>query len=102
MSGSTPNSRPNQNPNAGKVEPVISAQLSNEKNTGYSSTAYYLFADPNVIPAVQVAYLNGVKVPKIEQGDLDFDRLGIGFRAYFDYGVALVDYRGALKVTGAN
>ena len=94
--------RPNQNPNAGKVEPVISAQLSNEKNTGYSSTAYYLFADPNVIPAVQVAYLNGVKVPKIEQGDLDFDRLGIGFRAYFDYGVALVDYRGALKVTGAN
>lgn len=94
--------RPNQNPNAGKVEPVISAQLSNAKNTGYSSTAYYLFADPNVIPAVQVAYLNGVKVPKIEQGDLDFDRLGIGFRAYFDYGVALVDYRGALKVTGAN
>lgn len=94
--------RPNLNPNAGKCKPIISAQLSNANNAGYSSTAYYLFADPNVIPAVQIAYLNGVKVPKIEQGALDFDRLGVGYRAYFDYGVALIDYRGAVKVTGAN
>lgn len=94
--------KPNQNGNAGKVKPVISAYLSNEGITGNSGTAYYLLANPNLVPVVEIAYLNNKKVPTIEQAALDLAHLGIGYRAYFDYGVALMDWRGAVKVTGTN
>lgn len=94
--------RPNLNGNAGKLTPVVSPYLSATGAPGASGTAYYLLADPNTVPVVQIAYLRGIKVPTIEQGALDFDRLGIGYRAYFDYGVALLDWRGAVKVTGTN
>jgi len=92
---------PNANVFKGKYKPVPSAYLSNSTYTGYSTTGYYLLADPRDMATIQVAFLNGQQNPTVETADADFDQLGIQMRGYFDFGVALMQYRGGVKVTGA-
>ncbi|MFX3635447.1 MAG: prohead protease/major capsid protein fusion protein [Candidatus Pristimantibacillus sp.] len=65
----------------------------------YSSTAWYLAADPNIADTVEVTYLRGQEEPTLET-DIPFDRLGMDFRIYFDYGVTLLDSRGMFKNEG--
>jgi len=91
---------PSNNPHAGKFTPVCSAYLSNSTLTGYSALAWYLFADPNVLAALEVAFLNGVDRPVIEKADADFNTLGVQFRGYMDFGVKEQDPRGAVKMKG--
>jgi hypothetical protein len=91
---------PQDNPMAGKFSVVSSAYLGNASFTGYSSKAWYLLADPNVLPGIEVAFLNGVEQPTVEQAVEDFDTLGIKFRGYIDFGVAMQDPRAMLKVKG--
>jgi hypothetical protein len=67
--------------------------------TGSSDTTWYMLADPNVLPAFQVAYLDGKRAPTVESADTEFNTLGTSFRCYFDFGVSRVDYRGAVKST---
>jgi hypothetical protein len=90
------------NIHAGKYEPLSSPYLS---ATGFhgsvSSTGWYLFADPADIAAFDLAFLNGVDTPTIEQVGLPSNRLGIGFRGYQDFGVAQQDPRGAVLMAGA-
>lgn len=66
----------------------------------YSMSAWYLAADPNIADTVEVTYLRGQEEPTLET-DIPFDRLGIDFRIYFDYGVTLLDSRGLFKNEGA-
>lgn len=88
------------NVHAGKYEPVMSPYLSNSNLTGYSSTGWYLFADPQVLPAFEIAFLLGQESPTIESVEPPTDTLGVGFRGYHDWGVKEQDYRGAVFVTG--
>lgn len=90
----------NKNVFEGKFEPVQVPYLSNSSYTGYSSTAYYLLADPMDAPAMQVGFLDGVQEPIVETADADFDELGIQMRGYFDFGLALMDPHCGVKVTG--
>jgi len=92
---------PVANPHQGKFRPAVSRYLSNSAYTGYSATAWYLLADPNDLPVIEVAFLNGQESPTIETADADFDRLGIQMRGYHDFGVALQDPKGGLKSKGA-
>jgi hypothetical protein len=92
--------KPATNPHVGKFEVVSSAYLSNTSFTGASSKAWYLFADPNRLPALEVAFLNGVDRPTVEKTDADFNTLGIQFRGYIDFGVREQDWRGGLRVKG--
>lgn len=92
---------PANNPHAGKFKPVASPYLNNTSYTGYSTTAFYLFASPNSLPAMSLAYLNGQRTPTIESAETDFNTLGMQWRIYFDFGVGMVDYRGACKSKGA-
>jgi hypothetical protein len=92
--------KPNTNPHVGKFEVVSSVYLSNASFTGASSKAWYLLSDPNRLPAVEIAFLNGVDRPTVEKTDADFSTLGIQFRGYIDFGVREQDYRGALKMKG--
>lgn len=92
--------KPNSNPHQGKFSVVSSPYLSNSGFTGYSSTAWYLFADPNRLPALEVGFLNGVDRPTVERADADFNTLGVQFRGYIDFGVKEQDYRGAVKMAG--
>lgn len=92
---------PNANVHQSKYKPIISSYLSNSSYTGYSATAWYLLADPADISTIEVAFLNGQRTPTIETAEADFDTLGIQTRAYFDFGVALQEYRAGVKSKGA-
>lgn len=91
---------PVANPHQGKFRVEVSRYLSNSRYTGYSSKAWYLLADPNDLPVIEVAFLNGQESPTIETADADFSVLGIQMRGYHDVGVAPQDPRGGVKSKG--
>jgi hypothetical protein len=91
--------RPSDNPFKGRFEVVSSPFLQASSISGSSSTTWYLLADPAILPAFQVAYLNGQRAPVIETSEAEFDVLGLRMRVYWDFGVAQLDYRGAIKCT---
>jgi hypothetical protein len=92
--------KPADNPHVGKFSPVASSYLGNASFAGASSKAWYLFADPNRLPAMEVAFLNGIDRPTVEKTDADFNTLGVQFRGYIDFGVREQDHRGAVKMKG--
>ncbi len=64
-----------------------------------SGTRRYIFADPNIAPALEVAFLNGEQEPFIDQQD-GFRVDGVEWKVRHDYGVGAVDYPGALTDAG--
>ena len=101
LNQSTATPEPASNPHVGKFEVVSSSYLSNSSFAGSSSKAWYLLADPNRIPAIEVAFLNGVDKPTVEKTDADFNTLGIQFRGFIDFGVREQDHRAAIKMKGS-
>ena len=91
--------QPTGNPYAGKLSLVIEPRLSNATFTGHSAKAWYLFAAP-ALGAVNIGYVQGARSPVVEQVSLPANVLGIGFRGYWDFAVALGEFRAALKATG--
>jgi hypothetical protein len=91
---------PVANPHQGKFRAEVCRYLSNTKYSGNSSKAWYLLADPNDLPVIEVAFLNGQESPTIETAEADFNVLGIQMRGYHDFGVALQDPRGGVKSKG--
>jgi hypothetical protein len=62
--------------------------------------AYYFLADKNICPTVEVAFLDGNQTPYLElQNGFTVD--GAVWKVRLDYGVAAMDYRGAVKNAGA-
>ena len=98
-----------RNPHRGKIRGgfIDSAYLDNtnirnpEGNalTGQSATAWYLFADPAVLAAMFVSFLNGQQTPIIQSDNGTFDNDGITVEGYFDFGVSFGDPAGATKCT---
>jgi hypothetical protein len=91
---------PVANPHQGKFRTEVSRYLANSHYTGYSAKAWYLLADPNDLPVIEVAFLNGQESPTIETAEADFNVLGVQMRGYHDFGVALQDCRGGIKAKG--
>ncbi len=89
---------PVDNPHAGKFEVVSTPYLSTIP-WGGNPNDWYLLADPKRLAALEVAFLGGKDRPTVERADADFDKLGIQFRGYIDFGVKEQDYRGALKMS---
>jgi hypothetical protein len=68
-----------------------------------TATNYFLFANPTQAPVVHVGYLAGSsQSPQLRTFVLDRGRWGMGYDVKLDIGVGVVDYRGALKATGAS
>jgi hypothetical protein len=65
-----------------------------------SGTRRYLFADPNIAPVLEVAFLNGVQTPYMESEET-FDVDGMRWKIRHDYGVAAIDWQGAVTNAGA-
>lgn len=65
-----------------------------------SGTRFYMFADPAVAPTFEVAFLEGRQDPYLERIE-GFDVDGSRFKVRLDYGVAAIDYRGAVTNAGA-
>lgn len=97
----TDKGKPAANPHAGKCTVLASPYINSSAITGNSSTAWFLFADPNMVPCLQLAFLRGQRTPTIETGETDFDTLGMSWRGYFDFAPKLIDPRGGVMSKGA-
>lgn len=64
-----------------------------------SADAWYLVAKKGLVDTIEVSYLNGNQTPILESG-MDPDVLGWKFRAYLDFNVKALDYRGLYKNAG--
>lgn len=84
-----------QKPNM--VRGVFSDIVDTPRITG---TRRYLFADVNVAPVIEVAFLDGVQEPYIETRDA-WSSDGAELKVRHDFGVAAIDYRGAVTNAGA-
>lgn len=65
-----------------------------------SGGEWYLFADPNVAPTIEVVFLNGQNTPRLLQEE-SFSTGALKWRPTLDYGVGAIGYRGAYKNAGA-
>lgn len=74
--------------------PIADAELD-----AYSTISWYLAASPADVDTIEVTYLNGDEMPKLEN-QVGFDFLGIKWRIYIDYGVTVLDYKGLYKNPG--
>ena len=97
IAGSSDRTVAQNNPHANKYEPVVSPYLTGSG----SSSPWYLVADPADVPAFGIAFLRGQQMPTIEEAEPDPKYLGRLFRGYFDFGVALLDPRGAVRAAGS-
>ena len=64
-----------------------------------TGTRRYLFADPSLAPVFEVAFLEGQASPVLETQD-GWRTDGAEMKVRFDYGVAAVDWRGAVTNAG--
>lgn len=87
---------PSQNIHTGRYTVVPTRYLTD------SALAWYLLASPADAATMEVAFLNGQEQPVVESADADFDTLGIQMRGYHDFGCALAEWQGGLKVKGAS
>lgn len=63
------------------------------------ATVWYAFADPNIEPVIEVAFLGGIQQPRLEQ-ETNFRTDGLSWKVTHRYGTAGVGYRGAIKNAG--
>jgi len=91
---------PAGNPHVGKWRPLASPYLNAQGIPGGSAKAWYLFANPADVAAIEIAYLRGRRTPTVESGETSFNTLGMQWRGYFDFGVAMQDFRAAVKCKG--
>lgn len=82
------------NPARGAATVISEARLS-----ANSAAAWYMAADPNSVDTIEVAYLNGVDTPTIEQRE-GWGIDGVEFKVRMDAGVKAFDYRGLTKNPG--
>jgi len=87
-----PTTQANVNPFVGTLEPVADAELDALVAPG-NPYPWFLVADPADVDTIEVTYLNGDDMPKLES-QVGFEFLGIKWRIYIDYGVTVLDYRG--------
>lgn len=80
------------NPWAGFAELVVDANL--------GATEHYVFASPSAAPVVVYGYVAGAEGPQI-RSERDFDTQAVKVAASLDFAVGAIDYRGAVKNSGA-
>lgn len=90
------------NPLQGIANLVIEPSLEDTNFTGNSTTAYYLFTAPTQAPIIEVAFLNGVATPFMEevvnQGSAADGRV---WKVRMDCVAGAIDWRGAMREVGA-
>ncbi|MCC9654632.1 Mu-like prophage major head subunit gpT family protein [Rhodopirellula halodulae] len=96
----SPTKIPVDNPHRNKYRIISTPHLSDSYYPGASASAWYLFANPRVLPAFEIVFLNGRRTPIIERVEMPPNTLGMGFRSYIDFGVNSQDHRAAVKVAG--
>lgn len=71
----------------GRFKVVESMYLADTSYTGFDVDAWWLLADPNDIPGIEVVALNGRVEPTLDTAEANFNVLGFQMRGYSDVGV---------------
>jgi hypothetical protein len=87
---------------AGRFRVESSPYISNSSYTGYSASAWYMIADPQDLPVIEIAALNGRVEPVVETADAAFNVLGVEIRGYSDVGVRKQEYRAGVRADGGS
>lgn len=90
---------PSTNIYAGRFAPIVSPYLSNPAMANNSASNWYMLGSD--MKALQVVFLDGKQTPTIESERAEFHVLGFQFRGYFDFGVARLEERAAIRVESA-
>lgn len=100
--GPTSGKNPSANVWQGAFTPLVSTWLGSTAISG-SSTAWYLLGNPADVAAIEIAYLAGQETPNVEFFGMDSNPevLGVSWRVFYDFGVALGEYRAGVKSKGA-
>ena len=85
----------NINPFAGRLQVISEPRLD-----AASGTAWYLWADPNMVDTVEFAFLQGEEGPQVETED-GFDVDGTKIKVRHNFGVKAIDWRGMFRNDGA-
>ncbi len=95
--------QPNTNIWKGRYKPVMSRYLNKSAYTGFSTAAWYLLANPGIIPVVQIVALGGQLTPTVQTASQDwqFNTLGISMRGWGGFDAAAQNFRGAVKSAGS-
>lgn len=80
-----------------KVQALVSDIIDTPRLTG---TAWEMFADKDVAPAIEVAFLNGVQEPFLDS-ELGWRVDGTEWKVRIDYGVGALNWRCAYRNPGA-
>lgn len=76
---------------------VVDAEVENTGHTsGAATNATYGFADPSVAPVLEVGFLDGNEMPRMEREN-GFEVEGVKWKVAGEVAVAPVDYRGTQK-----
>lgn len=86
--------------NAGIINPILNfATVIGEPRLDDNSAKSWYLAAAQGMDTIEVAYLNGVELPYIDQQE-GFSSDGIATKVRIDAGVAPLDYRGLVKSSG--
>lgn len=88
------------NPFRGRFNIVSSPYIANSSYTGYTAVGWWMLADKNELPVIEIVALNGRVEPTVETADADFNVLGVSMRGYSDVGVKRQEYRGGVYADG--
>jgi len=100
IDGTSTNAQGDANIFRGRFRVETSPYMENTLYTGNSPAAWYMLADPNDMPVIEIVALYGRVEPVIETADADFNVLGVQMRGYSDVGVELQEYRGGVRADG--
>jgi len=103
-----------QNPHAGLFSPYWSPFINNEAVKdmdgkpisgglagNQTNTGWWQFANPALLPAFRIGFLQGNRVPVIESAETSFETLGMQWRSFHDWGVGEGDPKAAVYNAGA-
>jgi phage major head subunit gpT-like protein len=87
--------------NKSQMKPNIAGKMFRDivDTARMTGTRRYLFADKDVAPTFEVAFLDGNQQPQLES-QMGFDTDGVRWRVVFDYVVGAIDFRGAITNAG--
>jgi hypothetical protein len=91
---------PDANVFQGRFRVESSPYISNASYTGNTAVGWWMLADPNEVPVIEIAALNGRVEPTVDTADADFNVLGVQMRGYSDIGVREQEKRGGVYADG--
>lgn len=94
----TPAKAGDVNPWAQDLSLVVEPRLGNTA-AGGSAVKWYMAADKAFIDILEVSYLDGVQVPRIES-EWSFDVSGMRIKCTHDFGFGVLDWRGIARSDG--